>query len=130
MGSNGALTTSQWGFRKGRSTEGLLLRMTKTWKQGLDEDLIVGVLLLDFRKGLGMISHKILEKKLQGCGIAGQMFDILCDYLKDRTQYVELNGIKSKTRVIVYGVPQGSLLGPGLFTISEDYSLFTKTYFR
>ena len=56
-------------------------------------------------------------KKLQGCGIAGQMFDILCDYLKDRTQYVELNGIKSKTRVIVCGVPQGSLLGPRLLTI-------------
>ena len=28
------------------------------------------------------------------------MFDILCDYLKDRTQDVELHGVKSKTRVI------------------------------
>ena len=99
MESNGALTTSQWGFRKGRSTEGLLLHMTETWKQALEE--VVGVLLIDFRKAFDTINHKILEKKLQGCGIAGQMFDILCDYLKDRTQDVELNGIKSKTRVIV-----------------------------
>ena len=117
MESNSALTTSQWGFRKGRSTEGLLLHMTETWKQALDEGLIVGVLLIDFRKAFNTINHKILEKKLQGCSVAGQMFDILCDYLKDRTQYVQLNGIKSKTRVIVYGVPQCSLLGPRLFTI-------------
>ena len=117
MESNGALTTSQQGFRKRRSTEGLLLHMTETWKQALDEGLIVGVLLIDFRKAFDMINHKILEKKLQGCGIAGQMFDILCDYLNDRMQYVALNGVKSKTRVIVYGVPQGSLLGHRLFTI-------------
>ena len=43
----------------------------------------MGVLLINFRKAFDTINHKILEKRLQGCGIAGQMFDILCDYLKD-----------------------------------------------
>ena len=124
MESNGSRATSQWGFRKGRSTEGLLLHMTETWKQALDEGLIVGVLLIDFRKAFDMINHKILEKKLQGCGIAGQMFDILCDHLKDRAQYAELNGVKSKTRVTVYGVPQGSLRGPRLFTIYINELLY------
>ena len=77
MESNGTLTTSQWSFRKGRSTEGLLLHMIETWKQVLDKGLIVGVLVIDFRKALDTINHKILEKKLQGFGIAGQMFDYL-----------------------------------------------------
>ena len=101
-----------------RSTEGLKHgNMTETWKQALDQGLIVRVLLIDFRKAFNTINHKILEKKPQGCGIAGQMFGILCYFMKDRTQYVELNGVKSKTRVIVYGVPQGSLLGSRLFTV-------------
>ena len=99
-----------------RSTEGLLLHMTETWKQELDERLM-GVFLIDFRKAIDTINHKKLEKTLQDCAIAGQMFVILCDNLKDRTQYVELNGAKSKTRVIVYGALHGSLLGPRLFTI-------------
>ena len=51
--------------------------MTETWKRTLDEGLIVGVLLIDFRKAFDMINHKLLEKKLQGCGIAAQMFDII-----------------------------------------------------
>ena len=45
------------------------------------------------------------------------MFDILCDYLHNRSQYVEFNGTKSRHRVIKFGVPQGSLLGPRLFTM-------------
>ena len=74
--------------------------MTETWKQALDEGQIMRVLLIDLKKAFDTTNHEILEKKLQGCGKAGQMFDILCNYLKDRTRYVELSGIKSKTRAI------------------------------
>ena len=56
-------------------------------------------------------------KKLLGCGVSGNMFDILCDYLHNRSQYVELNGTKLRHRLIKFGVPQGSLLGPRLFTM-------------
>ena len=37
-------------------------------------------------------------------------------YLENRQQYVELNGVKSELKTAVYGVPQGSLLGPRLFS--------------
>ena len=120
MQSNGALATSQWGFRKGRSTEGFLSHMTETWKQALDEGQIVGVLLIDFRKAFDMINHKRLEKKLQSCRIAGQMFDILCDFLKDRTQYVELDGVKSKIYSYLVGCcPISDLFGKGRPILGE-----------
>ena len=41
-------------------------------------------------------------------------------YLNDRSQYVELNGQKSESRTIMSGVPQGTVLGPLLFTIYLD----------
>lgn len=42
-------TDKQWGHRKNRSTETLLLLLTETWKQALDLEKVVGVLFVDFR---------------------------------------------------------------------------------
>ena len=91
--------------------------MTESWKRAIDEGLTIGVLLIDFRKAFDSINHDILRKKLIGCGVSGNMFDNLRDYLHNRSQYVELNGTKSNHRVIKFGVPQGSPLGPRLFTM-------------
>ena len=43
------LNENQWGFRKRKSTEGLLLNLTENWKQALDEGKVIGVLFVDFQ---------------------------------------------------------------------------------
>ena len=56
-------------------------------------------------------------KKLSEYGVQGQTASWFKSYLKDRQQFCVANGLSSVKNRIVYGVPQGSLLGPFLFLI-------------
>lgn len=62
-------------------------------------------------------SHNFLSLKLHVTGNSGNLYTLLMSYLTNRQQFTELNVIKSSSLTIGYGVPQGSLLGPILYTI-------------
>ena len=101
-------SNNQWGFRKGRSTEALLISMTERWRAALDDNKIVGAIFIDFRKAFDTILHELLPLKLQAVGIMGDSYNWILDYLIDRSQFTTVNGSSSSTKPINYGVPQGS----------------------
>ena len=54
--------------------------------------------------------------KLQASGISGNLYNLIVDYLSGRKQYVEIEGQRSTEAEVGFGVPQGSILGPRLFS--------------
>ena len=74
------------------------------------------VIFLDLKKAFDTVDHKLLFK-LQKCGVRGNVLSLFQDYLSNGLQYVTLNNVTSSTKTIKCGVPQGSVLGPTLFTI-------------
>ena len=53
-------------------------------------------------------------------GIAGSLLEWLLSYLTNRHHFVEISGTKSDLRKAKYGVPRGSLVGPGLLQFTSD----------
>ena len=64
---------------------------------------------LDLLKAFDTLNHKILLNKLKHYGI-GVPLQLLKSYLTNRTEFVEIDDIKSDTLHIATGVPQGSIL--------------------
>ena len=95
----------------------MLLYLSEALKRNIDFGEVVGVILIDFCKAFDMVNHNILYQKVKSCGLKGTLLEWLKSYLTNRSQYVELNGKKSRVTIIEYGVPQRSLLGPRLFLV-------------
>ncbi|KAL9950422.1 hypothetical protein ACROYT_G042915 [Oculina patagonica] len=92
-------------------------KVTEDWRKALDKNLVVGIVFVDFQKAFDSISHSLLLQKLQGLGIAGDLWSWIKDYLSNRTQVTIINGIQSNRKTVEFGVPKGSVLGPCLFAL-------------
>jgi len=85
--------------------------------QQLDNGNVVVGIYLDLQKAFDTVDHSVLLAKLYNYGIRGNVYNWFKDYLYNRQQFVSIRGINSDTASFLYGVPQGSILGPLLLLI-------------
>ena len=110
------ISKHQWGFRKGRSPELMLLNLMEKLLFHLGKGQYVGLICIDFSKAFDSVCHTTLLKKLQAIGISGDSFEWSNSYLSDRKQFTKVNGERSDLASVDQGVPQGSLLGPRFYS--------------
>ena len=112
-------------YRTSHSTQHLLIRMAKEWKESLDNNLIVGAVLTDLSKAFDCISYDLLIAKLSAYGLNSDSLCYIHSYLKDCKQCVQINNKQSESDTIVSGVPQGPIFGPTLYNIFfNDFFFF------
>ena len=108
----------QSAYRKHHSTESALLKVQNDIIISMDKGEVTALTLLDLSTAFDTIDHATLTDRLSNWyGISGQAQIWFSSYLQNRHQSVKIKDTFSNKLTLSYGVPQGYVLGPVLFTL-------------
>lgn len=118
---NSLMPSTQSGFRRNHSTSTTLINLIEDICNNIDNNKCTCVLLLDYSKAFDNINQSLLLAKLHHYGFSANTINFFRSYLINREQCVCVeknnNILKSQYISLNKGVPQGSILGPLLFSI-------------
>lgn len=118
---NDLLTTRQSGFRPQHSCITALLDVSEDIRSRLDDREIAFLVLLDHSKAFDCVNHGLLTLKLEKMfNFSQTAVRLISSYLSGRSQAVSHQGLLSERKLVPRGVPQGSILGPLLYSMYSN----------
>ena len=117
INENNILNERQFGFRKDNSTTYLMIELFDKIYSSKDAGNKPAIVFLDIKKAFDSVDHDLLMKKLKYYGISGRVYKWFESYLNNRSQRTKIGNRISIELLILWGVPQGSILGPILFSL-------------
>ena len=113
----GVHPTTQFAYRKGLGSCDALLCVSHTLQSALESGQEARIVQIDFRADFHRVNHQRILYMLSSVGIGDSVLSVLKQFLSNLSQYVLVDGCRSKLVNVVSGVPQGSVLGPLLFLL-------------
>ena len=107
----------QSAYKHSHSTVTALLNVTDDIYECLENSELVFLVLLDYSKAFDCANHRLILAKLKAAGFRDDSLKWIFSYLSDRRQKVTTSQGESIWSDVFNGVPQGSVLGPLLFTV-------------
>ena len=108
----------QSAYHSNHSTETALLKIKADILDNMDNQCVTGILLLDLSAMFDTVSKNLLINCLfYRFGVGDKALGWIESYLSDQTQKVKISDTESTPAVLTQGVPQGSILGPILYTL-------------
>lgn len=111
------ISSSQHGFRKGKSTTTNLIELTQFLHENIKSSQI-DVIYFDFSKAFDQIRHDILARKLSELSMPYTFYRLIMKFIIGRTYILKVDGIATDIELQAKSsVPQGSHFGPILYIL-------------
>ena len=117
LDSNGLLYEKQFGFQRNNSTEHAILQLTRDITSSFEKGEYTLGVFIDLSKAFEAVDHQILIKKLHYYGIDGTALKWFKSYFSNKKQHISSQDVSENCLDIIWGIPQGSLLGPLIFLV-------------
>ena len=117
METSGLISDQHHAFRPRYSTSTALIQIMDNISTATDNNQITSTMNLDLSAAFDCVDHCILKTKLRYYGLDRTTEEWISSYLSHRSSYVVIGSDSSSIRTNLYGVPQGSVMGPLLYLI-------------